>query len=141
VHYIAKCRWRFFLCTNKTIYRFTNISGDYETCRGKEEAMPHSENLLSQKEVAKRWGCDTSTIARREKDGLIKRALAIPGVWYTRASVERAEGLEGDESPMSPFERRRLEKRIRELEKKVSGYEDQFYFLSDAMERAKKMMN
>ena len=66
--------------------------------------MPHSENLLSQKEVAKRWGCDTSTIARREKDGLIKRALAIPGVWYTRASVERAEGLEGDESPMSPFE-------------------------------------
>ena len=108
---------------------------------GKEEAMPHSENLLSQKEVAKRWGCDTSTIARREKDGLIKRALAIPGVWYTRASVERAEGLEGDESPMSPFERRRLEKRIRELEKKVSGYEDQFYFLSDAMERVKKMMN
>lgn len=107
---------------------------------GKEEDMPHSENLLSQKEVAKRWGCDTSTIARREKDGLIKRALAIPGVWYTRASVERAEGLEGDESPMSPFERRRLEKRIRELEKKVSGYEDQFYFLSDAMERVKKMM-
>ena len=42
---------------------------------------------------------------------------------------------------MSPFERRRLEKRIRELEKKVSGYEDQFYFLSDAMERVKKMMN
>ena len=83
--------------------------------------MPHSENLLSQKEVAKRWGCDTSTIARREKDGLIQRAIAIPGVWYTRASVERAEGLEGDESPMSPFERRRLEKRIRELEKKVSG--------------------
>ena len=60
--------------------------------------MPHSENLLSQKEVAKRWGCDTSTIARREKDGVIKRALAIPGVWYTRASVERAEGLEGDEN-------------------------------------------
>ena len=52
--------------------------------------MPHSENLLSQKEVAKRWGCDTSTIARREKDGVIKRALAIPGVWYTRASIERA---------------------------------------------------
>lgn len=40
--------------------------------------MPHSENLLSQKEVAKRWGCDTSTIARREKDGVIKRALRRP---------------------------------------------------------------
>ena len=62
-------------------------------------------------------------------------------VLYTRASIERAEGLEGDENPMSPFERRRLEKRIRELEKKVSSYEDQFYFLSDAMERVKKMMN
>ena len=37
--------------------------------------MPHSENLLSQKEVAKRWGCDTSTIARREKDGVIKKEL------------------------------------------------------------------
>lgn len=42
---------------------------------GKEEDMPHSENLLSQKEVAKRWGCDTSTIARREKDGVIKKEL------------------------------------------------------------------
>ena len=61
--------------------------------------MPHSENLLSQKEVAKRWGCDTSTIARREKDGVIQRAITIPGVWYTRASVERAEGLKGTRTP------------------------------------------
>ena len=64
--------------------------------------MPHSENLFSQKEVAKRWGCDTSTIARREKDGVIKRAVAIPGVWYTRDSVERAEGKEKDHEYRNP---------------------------------------
>lgn len=99
----------------------------------------YSENLCSAQELAERWKCDRNTITRREKAGVIKRAVAIPGVWYTKASVERAEGLEEDEDPMSPFERRRLEKRIRELEKKVSGYEDSFYFLSDAIERAKKM--
>lgn len=99
----------------------------------------YSENLCSAQELAERWKCDRNTIARREKAGVIKRAVAIPGVWYTKASVERAEGLEDEEDPMSPFERRRLEKRIHELEKKVSSYEDSFYFLSDAIERAKKM--
>ncbi len=99
-----------------------------------------SNNLVSAKELAKAWGCDVSTIYRREKEGLIKRAIAIPGVWYTAASVLRAEGLEGDDSPMSAFERRALEKRIKELEKKISDYESQFYFLEDAIGRARKMM-
>lgn len=38
---------------------------------------------------------------------------------------------------MSPFERRKLETRIRELEKQLASYEDQFYFLADALERAR----
>lgn len=104
----------------------------------KTEGM--SLELYSAKELAKMWGCNVSTIYRREREGLFKRAVAIPGVWYTRRSVELAMGLEGDDNPMSAFERRKLEERIRELEKKVRDYESQFYFLSDALERAKKVM-
>ncbi len=99
-----------------------------------------SDNLYSDKELAKRWGCSLSSVRRREKEGLLKRAIGIPGIWYTAKSVEACEGLEGDESPMSAFERRKLEARIRELEKKISDYESQFYFIEDALSRAKKLI-
>ena len=99
-----------------------------------------SDSLYSVKELAEKWGCSPSSIRRREKDGLLKRAVGIPGVWYTAKSVEACEGLEGDDDPMSAFERRKLEARIRELEKRLSDYESQFYFIEDALERAKKLI-
>jgi len=99
-----------------------------------------SDTHFSVKELAEKWGCSPSSIRRREKEGLLKRAVGIPGVWYTAKSVEMCEGLEGDDDPMSAFERRKLEARIRELEKKISDYESQFYFIEDALERAKKLI-
>lgn len=68
---------------------------------------------------------------------LAKRCKGVPGVCYTAASVAECEGWDGNQDPMSPFERRKLETRICELEKHLESYEDQFYFLADALERAK----
>lgn len=87
--------------------------------------------------LAKRWVCSDTAIRDREKAGLLKRCEGVPGVCYTGASVAEREGCAGNQNPMSPFERRKLEMRIRELEKQLESYEDQFYFLADALERAR----
>lgn len=94
--------------------------------------------IVSGEELARDWGCSLSALKVREKQGLLKRAIGVPGLWYTAASVSRCEGMEMDENPMSPFERRRLEARIRELEKQLAVYEDQFYFIQEAMQRSQK---
>ncbi len=87
--------------------------------------------------LAKRWVCSRSAIKDKENAGLLKRCKGVPGVCYTAASVAECEGWDGNQNPMSPFERRKLETRIRELEKQLASYEDQFYFLADALERAR----
>lgn len=87
--------------------------------------------------LAKRWVCSDTAIRDREKAGLLKQCEGVPGVCYTGASVAEREGCAGNQNPMSPFERRKLEMRIRELEKQLESYEDQFYFLADALERAR----
>ncbi len=80
--------------------------------------------------LAKRWVCSDTAIRDREKARLLKRCEGVPGVCYTAASVAEREGWDGNQNPMSPFERRKLEKQL-------ESYEDQFYFLADALERAR----
>ncbi len=97
-----------------------------------------ASGLWSIKDLAEFWGCSRAAVKAREKAGLIKRAIGVPGVYYTSASVNRCNGMEGDENPMSALERRRLEDRIRKLERRLEQYEAQFYFLREAMDRAVK---
>ena len=99
-----------------------------------------ANGLWSQKDLAEFWGCSTAAVKAREKAGIIKRAIGVPGVYYTAASVARCNGLEEEENPMSPFERRRLESKIRELERRLEQYETQFYFLQEAISRAMNMI-
>ena len=101
------------------------------------EEIVGSVGVWPLKLLAKRWVCSDTAIRDREKAGLLKRCKGVPGVCYTAASVAECEGWDGNQNPMSPFERRKLETRIRELEKQLESYEDQFYFLADALERAR----
>ena len=100
-----------------------------------------ASGLWSLKDLAELWHCSPATVKAREKAGFIKRAIGVPGVYYTAASVARCNGMEADEDPMSPFERRQLESRIRELERRVEQYEAQFYILQEAIARAMKMLH
>lgn len=101
------------------------------------EEIVGSVGVWPLKLLAKRWVCSDTAIRDREKAGLLKRRKGVPGVCYTAASVAECEGWDGNQDPMSPFERRKLETRICEFEKHLESYEDQFYFLADALERAK----
>lgn len=101
------------------------------------EAIVGSVGVWPLKLLAKRWVCSDTAIRDREKAGLLKRCKGVPGVCYTAASVAECEGWDGNQNPMSPFERRKLETRIRELEKQLESYEDQFCLLVDAMDRVK----
>ena len=101
------------------------------------EEIVGSVGVWPLKLLAKRWVCSDAASRDREKAGLLKRCKGVPGVCYTAASVAECEGWDGNQNPMSPFERRKLETRIRELEKQLASYEDQFYFLADALDRAR----
>ena len=80
------------------------------------------QQLLTKKQLAKRWGMCTATIDRRVKKGQISPAMASP-IRFNLEDVLKAEGT--DYSKMSPFERRRLEREKAELEQKVMMLEEE----------------
>lgn len=74
--------------------------------------------LYSRKQLAERWGYDTTkVIEAMEKKGALTPIPKFDGVRYHIEQIEsiEAEGLEI--SPLSPLERRRLEKTIERLER------------------------
>lgn len=72
------------------------------------EEIVGSVGVWPLKLLAKRWVCSDTAIRDREKAGLLKRCKGVPGVCYTAASVAECEGWDGNQNPMSPFERRKL---------------------------------
>lgn len=81
------------------------------------------QTLLSRKDLAKRWRfTDTKVISNYEADGIIKRVQGIPTPRYSLYEIEKIETLGQNINPLSPMERRRLERRIEDLEKKLSLY-------------------
>lgn len=71
--------------------------------------------LISRETLAKRWDVTTRTVINYEQEGMITRNLNIPVPRYNLEEIMRLEGTEL--SPLSPLERRRLEKSIEELTK------------------------
>ena len=76
------------------------------------------QTLLSRKDLAERWGVSTSTVDRRVREGLITPVDGYKTPQFNLFDVLKVEGT--DTSKMSPFERRRLEKEIKELEEENS---------------------
>lgn len=81
------------------------------------------QTLLTKKELATRWGISISTLDRRIKEGIIR---PVRGYKVPRFNIDDVLDAEGtDNSKMSPFERRRLERQIKQLEEeKVAWLEE-----------------
>lgn len=80
------------------------------------------KTLLSRQDLAGRWGFTTNAIINYESEGLITRIPDIPSPRYALSEILKIENLGKDVNPLSPIERRRLERRIEDLEKELSFY-------------------
>lgn len=80
------------------------------------------EHVLTVSELAKRWKCDDDSIRRYERNGRIKRAEDIPGVKFSVSLIEQIENKWDD--PLSPLERRRLEKTIENKDKIIAELQE-----------------
>lgn len=93
------------------------------------------KTLLSKQELAERWEISISTLDRRIKDGIIKPIKGFKSPRFHINDILKAEGT--DVSKMSPFERRKLERRIKQLEEEKQEWleekEDIKKRLTDAM--------
>lgn len=78
------------------------------------------KTLLTRKELAQRWGVSTKVIKNYEDDGIISRVQKFPTPKYNVLSIMKIEGLE-ELNPLSPMERRRLEREIDALKAKVNS--------------------
>lgn len=81
--------------------------------------------MWSKKELAYRWKCTTATIDNYVKEGIISPCAKIG-----RNNIFKIEDIlsveETDFNPLSPLERRRLLKKMDELELRLKKYEVAF---------------
>ena len=72
------------------------------------------DKLLTKKDLAARWDVTTTTIDRWVNDGVISPVKGIPSVRFNLEHVMKLEGTEIGR--LSPLERKRLTKKIEQLE-------------------------
>lgn len=83
--------------------------------------------LISRKTLAERWDYEsTRAIIDMEQEGIITRIPEVSSPRYSMEEILRIENLGKEANPLSPLERRRLEKRIEELEKELNLYKEKF---------------
>ena len=74
------------------------------------------QTLISRQNLAKRWDfTSTKVIENYEAEGILTRIPGLPSPRYSVEEIMKIESI-GEINPLSPLERRRLEKRIAELE-------------------------
>lgn len=80
------------------------------------------EAVLTTKELAKRWKCDPSSIYLMRDKGELKTIPKIPGVKFSISYIEEieSEGLD----PLSPRQKRVLEKKLEEKEAYIKRLEE-----------------
>ena len=72
--------------------------------------------LISRKTLAERWDYDsTRAIVDMEQEGIITRIPEVSSPRYSMEEILRIENLGKEANPLSPLERRRLEKQIEDL--------------------------
>jgi len=82
------------------------------------------KTLITREELAERWPFDTRTIQRYESDGVLTRNPNFKKPTYCMEEILKLEGTVFN--PLSPLERRILEKRIDDLEKELNLYKERF---------------
>lgn len=85
-----------------------------------------TQTLYGVNELAKRWGLDPSTIRQMERDGKLHRLPDIPGVKFSAAEVHKLESVGKDAEAMSPWERKRMQDEITDLEQQLADYRKRF---------------
>lgn len=79
--------------------------------------------LLSRQDLAKRWGfSDTRVLINYEQSGILKRVPKIPVPRYSLRQIEEIESVGIDINPLSPIERRRLERELEQVKKERDFY-------------------
>jgi DNA-binding XRE family transcriptional regulator len=82
------------------------------------------QTMISRETLAQRWDLTTRTVINYEAEGVITRNPNIPVPRYSMNEILKLEGA--DLNPLSPLERRRLNKQIEDLEKELNFYKDKF---------------
>ena len=78
--------------------------------------------LISRQTLAQRWDfTSTKVIEKYEQEGILTRNPNLKVPRYYMEEVMQIEALR-EVNPLSPLERKRLEKRIEELEKELEYY-------------------
>jgi len=86
--------------------------------------MEYEKTLVNRRTLAERWDFDsTESIQNYEKRGILTRNHNFEAPRYYMEEVLKIETLK-EINPLSPLERRRLERKIEELEKEVSVLRD-----------------
>ncbi|GAA0076220.1 hypothetical protein UT300005_05980 [Clostridium sp. CTA-5] len=80
--------------------------------------------LISRNSLAERWDFESSqSIINYENEGILTRNPNIKAPRYYMEEVLKIEALK-EVNPLSPLERKHLEKRIEELEKELKFYKE-----------------
>ena len=83
------------------------------------------KTLLTRKELMERWGLSYNTICNYETSGTLTRNPNFENPMYYIEEIIKIESLE-EPKPLSPLERRRLEKENEDLKKELNFYKDKF---------------
>ena len=81
------------------------------------------KTLFSRKDLMERWGVSYQSIVNYENNGTLTRNPNFDNPMYYLEEVLKIESLNGIPNPLSPLERRRLEKEIEEKDKKIAMLE------------------
>ena len=92
--------------------------------------------LLTVRDLAQRWGYSEVTIRKYITEGVLSPCKGVPGILFSPVYIEQLEGVKHD--PMSPWERRRLEREIRELEDKYNSLKS---VLANILTESSKVIN
>lgn len=82
------------------------------------------KTVLTVAELAKRWQCSESAIRSMVSTRNLKTVHDAPGVRFLVKYIEEREAIGLELDPLSPFERRRLEKENQSLRERVGALED-----------------
>jgi len=86
--------------------------------------MESEKTLISRNTLTERWDFDSpSTIINYEHEGILTRNPNFKAPKYYMEEVLKIETLK-EINPLSPLERRRLERKIEELEKENMNLKD-----------------
>ena len=83
------------------------------------------KTLLTRKELCERWGLSYNTICNYEANGVLTRNPKFESPMYYIEEIIKIESLE-EPKPLSPLERRRLENKVKDLEKELNFYKEKF---------------